>query len=271
MSRNENHRYLLGLMTRFSRTTKAWPYAFAFFLVAFSMWQAFEPERAPNIDPLVPFVVVVCLFGYLWFKRRAANAQYLRLLQEPTSEPRVRHVREQLAKQSFPDGDAFPAQSTALAHMLYGEGKEAMAALAPIDWSRRAPYLQAVGLMAESLVVLICFEDVERGLHLTRRAQALGDISNLAPGSSAARAAFATNVALAEVLANEDTVRTHEVLRAGLGAKVSPMPRMFAHVGLVVIAQRNSDARLVTEHRQALAALAPHFDAMLFNDAEPVA
>jgi hypothetical protein len=274
MSRKENHRYLRSIWLRAFRprwTFNRWSLALVVVLVVINaLFSKFRVFERPNASLLLvvgfPLLVVGALYVMVIFVRARSAHAYVAALQSETPDALIALLEKTLARATqLPDFDAFRAQSLAIGYALYGRAAAAREMLAAVRWSERSPLIQAAGLSAECLIALVCDQDVERGLELTRRATALSDMARAVPGSAATRRAHACHRALAEVLAGSEAEEHVRALRDAIAAKHLPALRIQGYAGLITWAQRQGDAAAIARYRGELHALAPRFDAMLFD------
>jgi len=90
----------------------------------------------------------------------------------------------------------------AIAYALYGREQEAVRSLGAVDWNRKAPLIQAIGLSAESVVELLCRREPVRAVELARKARAMSSVNGAIPGSAQSQRYHDTCVAVGEALSN---------------------------------------------------------------------
>ena len=194
---------------------------------------------------------------------------YVKALQSPTPDDLVSLHEASMARAQgkIPDADAILAQCVGLAYVFYGREQQARAALARVRWSERAPLIRAAGVSVQGLIALVCCEDVPRALELMRQVQALSAPGRRVMVSGNSRRYYACNQALADVLSGEASEASLKILRGGSRMQTLPGVQLIAYAGLIVAAQRAGDQAETAELRRELRALAPHFDALLFEQA----
>lgn len=270
MNKRTNHWYLFDIAFRGAvnvrkaslRTWAVWMVLIVGFLVAIQLGVV-RPDQHPVLVQLVLPVIVGLAIGIpIWrAKTRAARVpgQYVAALKAPDPAEVVEIVRRSMeAADAFPDIDAYRAQSTALALALYGREDEARAALAAVPWGAKAPLIQATGLSAEAVVVLLCRRDAASALALANKARELASISPNLPGAAATARYHATVVGVSEALAGELPAASRAALEASsANARLVPL-RVLSLFGLAAAAERDGDGARADELRRTLLELAPH-------------
>ena len=260
MSKDENRKYLSGLWA---------PTLILLTIVAVMLsWSAIGsasgPLRfAPALAGLGALVFVAALA--FWNARRKANAMAV-ALRSPTPEPLLSLIDGTFKMAQIADKDAFLAQSRAVALALYGDGTRAREALRPVDWSRRAPIIQAAGVVSEGLITMLCDGDFERGLRDAKRARSLAELAPGTFGSKASNRFYASVVAFGQVLADEHDASAVPTLQDAVKTKTFPTLKAIALAGLVADAQRSGTAAHAEALRDELKAFAPALDTVLFAD-----
>ena len=170
-----------------------------------------------------------------------------------------------------PDLDASLAAHRALNHGLYGEIAAARAALDAIDWERRAPAVQAQGLLGEAQLALLCTGDAARGLALARRADALRQSTQLLARWVHARGLIPALVGLGEVLCGEADDGTLDRLRRLSKKGLGQGTRSVAARALYLPYDAAGDRAAAAAMRQRLERTMPHCAPLLAEPGGPPA
>jgi hypothetical protein len=238
-------------------------------LMVWSTWRSWRPDALTDPSQLIvhaiPLAFVACALIVAWWSAQRLAKAMASALRAPTPEPFLALLDKSLKSARIADMDAFAAQSRAVVLALYGEGPRALALLEPIDWQRRAPLVQAAGVVSESLVALLCDGDFERGLRDARRARSLAQIARSMPGSRTSDRFYSTVVALAQVLAGEEDASTVPTLEDAAKAKTLPTLKAIALAGLTAEALRSGPDDRAKALRSELASFAPALDKRLFG------
>jgi hypothetical protein len=222
-----------------------------------------EHADSPAFVPIATAVLCVPLLGgVLLLNRRRANrarAAVASALHSPTPGPLVEFLRHAMADASeMPDCDAFAAQSIGLAYALYGHGDDAARALSTIDWSRRAPLIQAAGLSIEGIVELLCRRDATHALELFGRARQLAAVGRFVPGANQTNNYYATCAAVAETLAGATSAPARKLLEAGAVDAQFPQLQLLATFALAIDAERAGDVEGAARWRATIHEVGPH-------------
>jgi hypothetical protein len=227
-----------------------------------SGWLTVDAEGRDPVQILMPYAMVVTVLAVLGLSIRQMSAfgrGYLRALEEPGPHALVTMLEQSFRKASFmPDIDAHRAQAVAIAYALYGHGEDAMRALAPVNWGKRAPLIQSTGLIAEALTELFCAGDAQHALERCTKARALASVSKALPGAAQSEKFVRTCVALCEVLANGGTEQSVRALEAGATSRLVPLMRILASFGLAVAMEQRGDVARARALRSYLLDVAPH-------------
>jgi hypothetical protein len=229
------------------------------------VWRAIA-AGAVDGSYLVPVFVLLVVLGTVAFglQRARGLGKEMRLaLTAPTAAPMLDVIDRSFKGARVSDADAYLAQSRANALALFGDASGARAALSAVDWQRRAPMIQAAGVAAESLVMLLCDGDATDGLAEARRAQALAELP-AAPGAASSDRYFATVVALGQTLTNEPDASTVPALERARATKHLPTLQAMALAGLAAYAQHRGTPDEAATAQSELAAYAPKLAALLF-------
>jgi hypothetical protein len=224
---------------------------------------------ADGRDPvqiLMPYALVVALVATaIVFIRQltAFGRSYFRALKEPGPNALVTLLDTSFRKASaLPDMDAQRAHSVAVAYALYGFRDDAMRALASVNWGKRAPLIQATGLVAEALTQLLCDGDAAGALERCTKARALGSVSKAVPGAAQSERFFRACIALCEVLAKVGSDESVRALEAGAASRIAPVMRVLASFGLAVAMEQRGDVERARAMRSFLLGVAPHCESL---------
>ena len=283
VSKRENHWYLVG--TTFDVLAKRmvprlwviglWVALFIAFFLGFQtgaldrLFQSGAFERllrstsSPMFVPVVAGLLVVLALGagvlLALVRRASARSEYLKALASPASEALIEAVEKSMRPlKRLPDRDAFLAQSKAIAYALYGCERDAVRALGTVEWNRKAPLIQAVGLSAESVVELLCRRAAPQALELARRASEKSNLSAAFPGSAANRRYYAACVAVSEALSNVESPSGIQVLEQSAADGRYPPLQILATFGLAAAMERSGERERAAQLRDRLRQVAPH-------------
>jgi hypothetical protein len=154
---------------------------------------------------ILPLVFGVLLVGVIKF---VVGNKLKRLLQSSSADDLVAFYKKKIRKGLMPDSDAWLAHSCGLVYTLYGDYDAARTNLQKIDWTQRAPLIQACGRCLEALLCYFDTKEYQKGLELARQAQQLGTVSEMFPGAKTSAAAFQSYVEIGEVLCDQATSAT---------------------------------------------------------------
>jgi hypothetical protein len=190
---------------------------------------------------VVPLVLLMVLGSTLWQRRMQA-----RLLQQPSLEVVLQRYQKALGR--MPHADVALAYTSALAAAYYGDYTRAEQFVGSVNWEGRGRVYEAWPLHIEALLLFWRDKAYRRGLAAARRAQELADVGGALPGAGTSRLAYATLVAVGEVLVGESTPETVGVLERGR-KKLPLMGSLLATWGLAAHhakagASANADAAL---------------------------
>jgi hypothetical protein len=261
VSKQENQKYLASQWAR-----ALWVVAPALLLIG----ALTVLNRNAGIVRLAPalgaLAVLVLALGYAWWTVQRVSSERARALRSPSPDALLALTEKSFGQSRIPDGDAFLAQSRAVALALYGEGQRARDALASIDWQRRAPLIQAAGAASDSLIASICERDFAQALRAARRAKSLAELAPGTTGAAASNRFYATVLAFAQVLANEEDAATLATLEAAAKVKRLATLQAIALGGLVAHAQRAGTPERLEALRSELLSVAPALHALLFRE-----
>lgn len=274
MSRRENHWYLVratldGVLRGLRPRAKQVALSFVFvgcFMVVYATGAldgVGHHAASPTFVPAFTIVTMACVlagtFALAKWRNTRARRAYLEALQEPGPEALVDAVSRSMAPaKRFSDFDAMSAQARALAYLFYDRESDATSALAEVDWSSRAPLVQAMGLSAEGLLELLCRRNPTRALELTRRARSLASVNSVLPGAGQTERYYGICVGLCEALSGQASASSIAWLEAGVAGSY-PNLKLLGAMGLAAALERAGDntdraARLRDSVRQ----IAPH-------------
>lgn len=260
MSKQENQKYIA------SQWARAW-WVVAPALLFIGVLTVFN--RNAGIMRLAPalgaLAVLVLALGFAWWTVQRVSSERSRALRLPGPDALLALIEKSFSQSRIPDSDAFLAQSRAVALALYGEGQRARAALASIDWPRRPPLIQAAGAASESLIASICDRDFAQGVKKALTAQSLAEIAPGTPGAAASNRFYATVLAFARVLANEEDAAALTALEGAAKVKRLATLQAIALAGLVAHAHRAGTPERLAALRKDLIAVAPALHERLFR------
>jgi len=213
--------------------------------------------------------VLVIAGSYLFARSKVSKTRdaYWRALREADPGALIAVADRALKGDVMPDVDAFRAQSRALAYALYGRGELAFEAMGSVDWSAKAPMIQALGLSAEAVTELLCRRAAPRAHDLARRARELASISGSFPGAAESNRYYETCLAAAAVLANEPAPKL-SVLEASAADSRFPQRRLIASFALAIAAERAVDGERAARLRAFVREAAPHCAPLLLSEEE---
>jgi hypothetical protein len=214
------------------------------------------------VQVLMPYALVVALVATAIVSIRQLTAfgrSYFRALKEPLPNTLVALLDASFRRAStLPDMDAQRAHAVAVAYALYGCREESVRELASVNWGRRAPLIQASGVVAEALTQLLCDGDAAAALERCQKARALGRVSKAIPGAAQSDRFFRACIALCEVLANVGSDESVKALEAGAASRIAPAMRILASFGLAVAMKQRGDVERARALRSFLLGVAPH-------------
>jgi len=259
VSKQQNRKYLLGL----------WARSLVPVVLCVMVVSTLASSSRSHVYSSALLFGMLGFFGFIaglvWWKVRGTSAAMARALRSPTPELALDLVDRSFRTTTVADADAFLAQTRSGVLALYGEGERAREALRPVDWERRAPLVQAAGVVSESLIALICDGDFARGLSDAYRARALAEVTPGTLGRKTSNRLYDTVVAFAQVLVNEEQASTLPTLEASAKAKLFPKLQAIAVAGLAAHAHRADTAEHFEARRRELASLAPKLDEVFFG------
>ena len=174
-------------------------------LFAFIIVNGIATGQSMKLDLSAVFLVGVAGFVVivLVVQRRRITGQAQKLLQQPTSAGFFAWYDKVLSR--MPDADcqiAFGQGSTAA---FYGEFEKTRRAYTSINWSEKAPLLQANGMLLQVLLDYLERKTFEDGHHRALKAKELASITRLAPGSAQSNQAFDLYVHIGDILLDNVT------------------------------------------------------------------
>lgn len=274
MSKKENHWYLFAAMLRpLGKSARPGVWTIGLWLVLVALLAIGFQARAlegvlknassPGFVPIFAFVVVGLAFGATLALRRwrqsALRAEYLSALKHAGPEKLIDVVAAAMKHaRALPDADAFSAQSRAIAYALYGNGREAMSALAEVSWGGRAPLVQAVGLSAEGIVELLCRRDARRALELHTKARALASVSSSLPGAAQSERHHGACIAVCEALLNTESPTSLNWLEEAAADARFPQLQLLASFGLAAALDHAGNVERASQLRAQIDDVAPH-------------
>jgi hypothetical protein len=175
---------------------------------------------------VVPLVAAV-LVGTHVLQRRAQA----RLLLQPSLDAVLQYYQKALGR--APQAEAALAYTSALAAAYYGDFTRAEQLVGSVKWEGRGRVYEAWPLHIDALLLFWRDKQYRRGLAVARRAQELADVGSSLPGAGTSRLAYATLVAVGEVLVNEPTSETVNILDRAR-QKLPLMGGLLATWGLAV-------------------------------------
>jgi len=260
MSKQQNQKYLAGHWAR-SLWVVVPALLFIGALTAFNR-DGGVSRFAPALGALT---VLGLALGFAWWTVQRVSSERSRALRLPTPDVLLALTEKSFKQSRIPDGDAFLAQARAVALALYGEGQRARDALESVDWQRRAPIIQAAGAASQSLIASICERDFAQGMKEARRAQSLAELRPGTLGAAASNRFYATVLAFAQVLANEEDAVTLATLQASAKVKRLATLQAIAIAGLAAHAQRLGAPEPFEALRQDLLSVAPTLHDLLIH------
>ncbi len=191
--------------------------------------------------------------------RRQGTEGYRRALAQASVQPMLALVEDDCTKlRMSSDVDALRAQSTAMSHAVFGNPEAARSALAAVDWTNRAPVVQAMGVSGRSLIALLCDHDAATALTLARRARSLAEMKGYMPGARAAAVGHATFVAVSEACADSLTLKGLRQLEQSANDQHQPLLQALSYYALAVQLARSGEADAALRAQAKLLELAPH-------------
>ncbi len=274
MSKPENHWYLLRtVLQSLGKAMRPrvwgvglWLVLVAAFVAAFQagglqalLRHADSPAFVPVFTVLIVGVSVTAGILLARWRQESVRSGYVKALQQPTPDALLQVVERSMSmSRALPDIDALSAQSKALAYALYGMEREAARALEGVQWSAKAPLIQAIGLSAEGIIALLCHRDIPQALELTRKARARASIHEALPGAAQTERYHNTCVAVAEVLQNVESPRSVKWLEESAADARFPPLQLLASFGLRVALERAGNLERAAQLRAFLQQTAPH-------------
>jgi hypothetical protein len=283
MSKRENHSHLFGMTIEALAKSMAprglWLVLIAMFAIGFhtgALQRIVRNAKSPGFVPLVTVLLtgIALGAGVLWGRWRQASARSncVKALQHPTPEKLIEVVAASMNNaRALPDADAVGAQSRAIAYALYGRADDATRALAGVDWTSKAPLIQAIGLSAEGLIELLCRRHVKRALELHRMALAMSSINAALPGAAQSERYHRTCLAVSEVLLNAESPTSLRWLEESEANARFPPLQLLASFGLMIVMHRSGNTERAGRLREFIHKVAPCCAPLHLNaDAFPV-
>jgi hypothetical protein len=191
-------------------------------------------------------------------RRKLWAIAYCRALQNERPEQLV-SVLEAGRRRSPTDAEtaAVFAKGLAYAYAVYGDEDKAREALRKVDWAKKPPLVQALGVQAEALVALLCNADAQGALRLSERARALSAVSVLIPGAAQNRKFLGIFVAVCEAHLGKISDQRKRWMQEALVDQRDPILQALSAWGLAIEAESEGDSR-AKDYRVFISKLAPH-------------
>lgn len=280
MSKKANHWYLLSFLADSllaAKKPRFKPVLFSLtgtaLVVLLFMSGAVRALPAIKISPssmtffTIGFAFVLCIFIFLRQSWKY-GAAFRHALASVDPKTLVAVVRRPLENPLIPDSDAHAAHAAAMAYALYGSAEDATAALSAVDWRSRAPLIQALGLIAEGTIVLLCRRDPRRALELYREADQRSAVSGRMPGARTSQLSRAAFIAVGQAIMGTETSADVATLETMAGRKRYPALQLLATCGLAAAMDHAGNQRRADELRSDLRRTAPHCQPLHLSPAE---
>jgi hypothetical protein len=135
---------------------------------------------------------------------------------------------------------------------------DALQALGEVEWASRAPLVQAIGLVGEHAVALLCERNAVSARDLAYQALSLSEVSASLPAAAQARRSFELLAAAAEAVFEVPSEQARSLLEQGVADSRFPAVKLIAAFGLACACERAGDKERAAQLRGLLRELAPH-------------